>query len=444
MSIRIAIGQVNPRLGDLQANLALYEERIGHAAADKTQLLLFPELSLTGYMLRDTVPTVALTLDAPEIKQLMALSRKLSFVAGLVEESADHRFFNSAVYFEDGEIRHVHRKVYLPTYGMFDEQRYFARGDRVRAFDTKFGRMALLICEDLWHPSTIYLAALDGALAVLCPSASPLRGIVDQQSQDDNARYWEMLNRVYAETYSLFMIYGNRCGFEDGVGFWGGSEIVDPFGERLAKARYYDEDFIAVDASFEAVRRKRTMSPLLRDEDLDLTINELMRIRERPGAKIVQRFKGSKVQGRTNAEEITRRKKSICPANFNRSLAMTQIPTNTALLRQILVAFIRNEVRKTGLARVVVGLSGGVDSALSAMLAAEALGRQNVLGVLMPYKSSNPDSQGPCRDGRAKERYRVDVGRDHGADRRLFCRLPRCRRAPARQQDGARAHDDSL
>ena len=303
VSIRIAVGQINPRLGDLKANLALYEERIGHAADDKTQLLLFPELSLTGYMLRDTVPEVALTLDAPEIKHLMALSRKLSFVAGLVEESADHRFFNSAVYFEDGEIRHVHRKVYLPTYGMFDEQRYFARGDRVRAFDSKFGRMALLICEDLWHPSTIYLAALDGALAVLCPSASPLRGIVDEQSQDDNARYWEMLNRVFAETYSLFIVYGNRCGFEDGVGFWGGSEIVDPFGQRLAKARYYDEDFIAVDAGFGAVRRKRTMSPLLRDEDLDLTINELMRIRERPGAKIGQGLKSAKVHGRRNAKK---------------------------------------------------------------------------------------------------------------------------------------------
>lgn len=301
MSTRISIAQVNPRLGDLQANLALYQERIGHAAADKAKLLLFPELSLTGYMLRDTVPAVALKLDSPEIKQLMALSRQVPFVAGLVEESADHKFFNSAVYFEDGEIRHVHRKVYLPTYGMFDEQRYFARGDRVRAFDSKFGRLALLICEDLWHPSTIYLAALDGALAVLCPSASPLRGIVDQQSQDDNARYWEMLNRVYAETYSLFMIYGNRCGFEDGIGFWGGSEIIDPFGARLAKARYYDEDFIAVDAGFEAVRRKRTMSPLLRDEDLDLTINELMRIRERPGIEIVQRLKSSKVQGRRKA-----------------------------------------------------------------------------------------------------------------------------------------------
>ncbi|HEY3168358.1 MAG TPA: nitrilase-related carbon-nitrogen hydrolase, partial [Candidatus Binatia bacterium] len=173
MSIRIAIAQINPKLGDLQANLALYEERIRQGIKERAQLLLFPELSLTGYYLRDTVPSVALTMKSAEITKLKQLSRELCFVAGLVEESADHRFFNAAVYFEDGEVRHVHRKVYLPTYGMFDEQRYFAAGDRIRAFDSKFGRLALLICEDLWHPSTINVAALDGALAVLCPSASP-------------------------------------------------------------------------------------------------------------------------------------------------------------------------------------------------------------------------------------------------------------------------------
>lgn len=291
MSIRVAIAQINPKLGDLPANMAFYEEKIRQGVEQKAELLLFPELSLTGYLLRDIVPNVALRLNSPEIEKLKRLSRELPFVAGLVEESADHRFFNAAVYFESGEVRHVHRKVYLPTYGMFDEQRYFARGDRVRAFDSKFGRLSLLICEDLWHPSTIYLAALDGALAVLCPSASPLRGVVDNQAQDDNARYWEMINQAYAETFALFMIYGNRCGFEDGVGFWGGSEIVDPFGQRLGKAKYYDQDFIVAEVALEAVRRKRTMSPLLRDEDLDLTINELLRIRERPAERgQVQQF----------------------------------------------------------------------------------------------------------------------------------------------------------
>jgi len=309
--IRVAIAQINPRLGDLAANLAQYEDKIRQGIKDRAELLLFPELSLTGYYLRDTVPNVALTTRASEIKKLKQLSRELPFVAGLVEESADHRFFNAAVYFEGGEIRHIHRKVYLPTYGMFDEQRYFARGDRIRAFDSKFGRMAILICEDLWHPSTIYLAALDGALAVLCPSTSPLRGIVDAQTQDDNARYWEMINRVYAETFSLFMIYGNRWGFEDGVGFWGGSEIVDPFGQRLAKAKYYGEDFIVAEVALESVRRKRTMAPLLRDEDIDLTINELLRIRERPSAvQTVQGFKGSKVQGPKGQKAIGNRQKA--------------------------------------------------------------------------------------------------------------------------------------
>jgi predicted amidohydrolase len=312
VSIRIAIAQINPKLGDLQANLALYEERIRQGIKERAQFLLFPELSLTGYYLRDTVPSVALTMKSAEITKLKRLSRELSFVAGLVEESADHRFFNAAVYFEDGEVRHLHRKVYLPTYGMFDEQRYFAAGDRIRAFDSKFGRLALLICEDLWHPSTINVAALDGALAVLCPSASPLRGIVDAQVQDDNARYWEMINAAYAETYSLFMIYGNRCGFEDGVGFWGGSEIVDPFGQRLAKAKYYEEDFIVTDLGLESVRRKRTISPLLRDEDIDLTINELMRIRERPAeSKVVQKFQGAKLQRVVKAKTRKRRPPAV-------------------------------------------------------------------------------------------------------------------------------------
>jgi predicted amidohydrolase len=297
VSIRTAIAQINPKLGDVAANLALYEQNIRQAITERADFLLFPELSLTGYFLRDTVPAVAVTRTSAAMNELRQLSQQIPFVAGFVEESEDHRFFNSAVYFEHGEIRHVHRKVYLPTYGMFDEQRYFARGDRVRAFDSKFGRMTLLICEDLWHPSTIYLAALDGALAVLCPSASPLRGIVDGQEQDDNARYWELINRAYAETYSVFLFYANRSGFEDGVGFWGGSEVVDPFGQRLGKAAYYTDDFLIVEVALEAVRRKRTMSPLLRDEDLDLTINELMRIRERPAAlKVVQGFKGTKVR----------------------------------------------------------------------------------------------------------------------------------------------------
>ena len=175
----VAIAQISPRLGDLEANVDLYEERMRAARGLGADLVVFPELSVTGYFLKDMVSTVALRLDAPEVQRLAALSRNGGLVAGLVEETSDYRFYNSAVYFEDGRIVHVHRKAYLPTYGLFDEGRYLARGDRIRSFESKFGRCAMLICEDLWHPSTACIAALDGALTVLCPSASPLRGISD-------------------------------------------------------------------------------------------------------------------------------------------------------------------------------------------------------------------------------------------------------------------------
>ncbi len=277
---RIAIVQLAPRLGDLQTNLALHEQWIGEARARGADLIVFPELSLTGYFLKDMVSTVALRLDAPEMQRLGELSRGVELVVGLVEESEDFRFFNSSLYFRDGELRHAHRKVYLPTYGLFDEARYLARGDRIRCFSSGLGRTAVLICEDLWHPSTVYIAALDGALAVICPSSSPLRGIHDGCERDDNAAYWELLNAMYAQTFGLYVVYANRVGFEDGVGFWGGSEIVAPDGQRLAKGRYYEEDLIVADLCLKEPRRQRVAAPLLRDENLDLTLNELLRIRQ--------------------------------------------------------------------------------------------------------------------------------------------------------------------
>jgi predicted amidohydrolase len=277
----VAVAQINPRLGDVAANLALYEEQMRAARGLSADLVVFPELSLSGYFLKDMVSTVALRLDSPEVTALKRLSRGRALVAGLVEETADYRFYNSAVYIEDGEILHVHRKVYLPTYGLFDEGRYFARGDRIRSFDTRNGRGAVLICEDMWHPSSVYIAALDRAVMVYCPSTSPLRGISDGQEKDNNARYWELLNSMYAQTFSLFLVHANRVGFEDGVGFWGGSEILDPTGKSLAKAKYYEPDLIAAEINLKAARRQRIASPLLRDEDIDLTINELLRIRGR-------------------------------------------------------------------------------------------------------------------------------------------------------------------
>jgi NAD+ synthase (glutamine-hydrolysing) len=282
----IGIAQISPRLGDVEHNLALYEESVRQARERNVDLLVFPELSLTGYILRDLVSSVALQRGMRELDRLAALSRDVALVAGLVEEANGGLFYNAAMYFDGGHLQNVHRKVYLPTYGMFDEQRYFARGNSIRAFDTRFGRVATLICEDLWHPSTASIAALDGATIIICPSASPLRGVSEGTDVDDNARYWELLNQFYATTLGVFTVYANRVGFEDGVGFWGGSQITDPFGERLAKARYYETDFIAAEVSQDTARRKRVVSPMVRDEDLDLTINELLRLRGRPQALV--------------------------------------------------------------------------------------------------------------------------------------------------------------
>jgi len=320
----VAVAQVNPRLGDVDFNLSVYEERIQAARGLGADLVVFPELSLTGYFLKDMVSTVALRLDAPEIQRVRELSRNGAVVAGFVEEADDYHFYNSAAYVEDGHIVHLHRKAYLPTYGLFDEGRYFARGDRIRSFDSKFGRLSLLICEDMWHPSTVYIAALDGAVTVLCPSSSPLRGISDDAEQDNNARYWESLNSMYSQTFSLFVVYANRVGFEDGVGFWGGSEVVDPNGARLAKAKYYEEDLVMARLNLKDARRQRIASPLLRDENVDLTINELLRIRERPSEGVKGSDPSKERHGRSQvpvAKALT-----TSPRGVRRQRAVARIP----------------------------------------------------------------------------------------------------------------------
>jgi predicted amidohydrolase len=282
----VGVAQFAPRLGDVAANLAEYERLLREAKGQGIDLLVFPELSLTGYFLKDMVSTVALEPDAPTLRRLAELSRDtVAFVAGLVEETPEYRFYNAAMLFEGGELRHVHRKVYLPTYGLFDELRYLARGDRIAAFDSRFGRAALLLCEDLWHPSTSYITAMDRALTLIVPSASPIWGL-ERGEVPENAAYWQRTNAVTAESYGLHLIYANRVGFEDGVGFWGGSEIIGPSGDILARARYYEADLIAAEVTLGAVRRKRIAAPMLRDENLDLTINELLRIRGRSRTRI--------------------------------------------------------------------------------------------------------------------------------------------------------------
>jgi len=280
MDFSVALLQIKPKLGRVTDNLALIQEQVEQAIAQKADLAVLPELALTGYFLKDLVPEVALPLDSPEIAILKELSKRISIAVGFVEVTADFQFYNSAVWFEDGELKHLHRKVYLPTYGLFDEQRYLGRGDRFRAFDTKFGRIGLLVCEDMWHLSAPYLLAMDGATTLVCLSSSPGRG-VDEQTLG-TATAWRNLTTSTARFLTCRVIYVNRVGYEDGVGFWGGSHLVAPSGEIVAAAPEFEPATLQVALSDAELRRERISSPLVRDENLCITLRELARIdRER-------------------------------------------------------------------------------------------------------------------------------------------------------------------
>jgi predicted amidohydrolase len=281
MDFTVALAQIKPKLGCLDDNMALIEAAIEKGIAQGAHLIVFPELALTGYFLKDLVPDVAIGLDAPQIERLKLLSRRISIAIGLVEASADYRFFNTALYLEEGEIRHVHRKVYLPTYGLFDEQRYLARGERFRAFDTRFGRVGMLICEDMWHLSAPYILAMDGATTLICLSSSPGRGISGAEGLG-SADAWQKLTSTTAMFLNCRVFYCNRVGYEDGINFWGGSQVIAPSGEVTARGLLLDEDFVLAKVEEGALRRERIFSPMMRDENLAVTVKELKRIdRER-------------------------------------------------------------------------------------------------------------------------------------------------------------------
>lgn len=283
--MKIALAQIAPRLGDLKTNLEQHLHYIEQARQQQADLIVFPELSLTGYFLEDLAYHVSLRAEADELKRLAKAAGDMALVVGFVEEAADYRYYISGAFMEGGAIKHLHRKVYLPTYGMFTDQRYFAEGDRVQAFDAGFGRCGLLICEDIWHNSMVSVLAADRADYVISINSSPGRGIVTGVCTLGSSDAVEGLNRMYAQFFTTFVIYCNRVGYEDGTNFWGGSEVIGPDGQCLGKAPYFEEQLLCVDLDASALRRVRISLPLLRDEKLDLTVREYQRIlRERYGS----------------------------------------------------------------------------------------------------------------------------------------------------------------
>lgn len=279
MKLTLALAQINTVLGNVPANLEKHLALVDQAHAAGAGLLLFPELSLTGYVLQDLTPAVSHRPDAsdPVFAPLLQASHKLDLVVGFVEEDRRNRFYIAAAYLSRGEVVHLHRKIYLPTYGLFDEGRFFAWGNEVRAFDTRFGRAGMLICEDFWHASLPYLLWLDGADLFLFTSASPGRGL-NSREQLDSARWVDHINRAYAGLFTAYVAHSNRVGYEDGLNFWGAAAVYDPNGEVIASGPYHEEALTLVEIDLNQLHRTRARLPLLRDERTALVQRELNRI----------------------------------------------------------------------------------------------------------------------------------------------------------------------
>ncbi|HEV3123909.1 MAG TPA: nitrilase-related carbon-nitrogen hydrolase [Candidatus Dormibacteraeota bacterium] len=287
-SVVVVLAQLAPRLGDVATNLERHLAILGEAQRGGGHLVVFPELSLTGYFLKDLVPDVALRLTSAELATLADACRGIDAVVGCVLETEDARFHNVAIYLSGGRIQHIHRKVYLPTYGLFDELRYLAPGDRFRTFSAPLAAAhvrrawsaGILICEDMWHPSATAILARQGLEVLFCPSSSPGRGIGEGVALG-TSRSYDHMTRTYAQLFTTFVVYVNRVGFEDGVGFWGGSRIIGPDGSVLGEAGGSDEALIWQRVDLGALRRVRLAYPLLRDERHDINDDESDRLRRR-------------------------------------------------------------------------------------------------------------------------------------------------------------------
>ena len=279
MQFDLALVQIATKLGDVEANLEKHLGFIKQARAEKADLVVFPELSLTGYVLQDLVASVAHrpVEDDPVFKPLLKASRDIDVMVGFVDEDARHRFYIASAYLSGGHVLHVHHKLYLPTYALFDEGRFFTRGDAVRAFDTRFGRMGMLICEDFWHASPPYLLWLDGADVLLLASASPGRGLNDARPARVGPLGGGRESGVRQSVHEF-------CGAQQSRRLRGRAELLGwrhglrPGGQTVAHGPYFEEALVHGVLDLAQLRRVRARLPLLRDERTSLVQSELARI----------------------------------------------------------------------------------------------------------------------------------------------------------------------
>jgi NAD+ synthetase len=412
-SVHLAIVQFKPRKGDYSGNL----QRLGgifaqlHALTPRPQVVFLPESALSGYFLEGGVRDQAVTagqlahdLDR-QYRTAVASAEPMDIGLGFYE-MWNNSIYNSALYVTLGGdapiIRHVHRKVFLPTYGLFDEERFVDRGFEIRAFDTTWGRAAMLICEDAWHSLSGTMAALDGAQVVFIASASPGRGIAPRQ--DDHAgpaslERWERLARDIASEHGVFTALVQLVGAEGGKTFPGGSIVAGPRGDIKLRAPLWDEAIATVTLETSELTRARVELPLL--TDLQTMLPHMVRTIGRIQSKepftaeygLAPQSNDGAGRGATASASTgaTPSKISVVAAPSS-VMGPPSLEIDPELTAEWLVSFLREELRLRGFSRGVIGISGGVDSAVTAYLAARALGPKNVVGIRMPYRTSSPDS----------------------------------------------------
>ena len=399
--LRLALAQFKPAKGEYTANL----QRIGGLLAqlgerpDPPQLVILPEAAMAGYLLEGGVREVAVTAGKL-FEDLQAQHQRsggppLDVVVGFYERWRD-RLYNSAIYATLGGsapgIVHVHRKVFLPTYGVLDEERFVEAGHELRVFDTRWGKAALLICEDAWHSLPATVAALRGAQLVIVPSASPARGMAPGEetiARPGNVARWERVARSVAEEHGVWVAVAQLVGFEGGKGFAGGSVVATPRGEIQARGPLWEEALLETAVDLDEIARARAEAPLL--ADLETHLPHLLKSLERPAgpAEYDRGDGGPRAAGRPAGRGL--------PAAQGTVVA-DPLGIDCALVERWLVEFLREEVKaRRGFERVVIGLSGGVDSAVTAYLAARALGPENVWGFMLPYRTSSAASLGDAQ-----------------------------------------------
>ena len=277
MEYRIALAQVAPRLGDVDANLAIAADAVHRAAAEGAALTVLPELALTGYLLQDLVPEVSMRAEDPRLLTIGTEAPGMLVAVGFVEETDDHRYCNSVALVRDGELVGLHRKVYLPTYGLFDEGRFTRPGDRIRTHATPLGRIGLSVCEDFWHASLPMLQALDGASLLVNVAAGPSRA-PGSSAGLAAIEGWHKMQDTYALLGTVPLAFCNRVGNEEGLTFWGGSRLLAADGSTVAQAPLWDEALVVGTLNSDDLRMQRYGLPLLSDERLELVRRELDRI----------------------------------------------------------------------------------------------------------------------------------------------------------------------